>query len=395
VAPAEGMCPRRAAKRFLALFLFAAAGLAPQAHALDYGVNIHIGQQTTTANTQITQIMAQRFLKIARMDGWGWADSTQKAMMRDQIAKINAAGGKVQLIVHSSREWTNNCTEDLASVEQDEYNKAYAAVGYYKDLVQDFEVLNEVQLDPYIKAEVPWNAQGDNTAGYYGKACVARITAVIKGITRAIRAQGAGLRVITGVVGRDYGWLYYLRQNGIDWDVTGTHVYLGVNNNILTDTYFGPLTLFPSLARFGKPITINEFNCNEIYNSGYENTAGAPLTEECLVAVKRRIDEIKANTSGTIESVLHYEMWDQTQNAAPDNHWGLVYDLAHPKVNLFLMSAYAGGSITSAEQYELTRRGLLNNAQIAAMSRGRARLAPPVIARGPASAARQRPAPAP
>ena len=369
-------------KRSLACLLpviVAAAAVATQANALEFGANIHIGAQTSEANTQVAQVMAHRNLKIARMDAWGWADSAQKAMMRDQISKINASGGKVQLIIHSNRAWTNACSENLATVEQDEYNKAYATVGYYKDLVKDFEVLNEVQLDPYIQPEVPWNQQGDSTAGYYGKPCVARMAAVIKGITRAIRAHGPGSRVITGVIGRDYGWLYYLRENGIDWDVTGTHVYLGVNNNILTDTYFGALKLFPSLARFGKPITINEFNCNEKFRSDYENTPGAPVAEQCLVAVKRRLDDIKANTHGTIESVVYYELWDQPQKPVPENRFGLMYNMSRPKTSLYLASAYAGGNLTPAEQYEVTRRGLLSDAQIASMKQGGVQPAPPRV----------------
>ena len=369
--------------------IVATATVATQANALDFGANIHIGLQTSAANTQTAQVMAHRNLKIARMDAWGWADSAQKAMMRDQISKINAAGGKVQLIIHSNRAWTNSCSENLATVEQDEYNKAYATVGYYKDLVKDFEVLNEVQLDPYIQPEVPWNQQGDSTAGYYGKPCVARMTAVIKGITRAIRAHGPGSRVIAGVVGRDYGWLYYLRENGIDWDVTGTHVYVGVNNDLLADTYFGPLklgprTLFPSLARFGKPITINEFNCKEIYRGvGYKNTAGDPITEQCVVAIKRRLDDIKSNTQGTIESVVYYELWDEPQKSVPEDRFGLMYNVNQPKTQLYLASAYAGGNLSPAEQYEVTRRGLLSDAQIASMKQGDAQPAPqPVKTRG-------------
>lgn len=119
-------------KRPLACLLpviLATATVATQANALDFGANIHIGLQTSEANTQTAQVMAQRNLKIARMDAWGWADSAQKTMMRDQISKINASGGKVQLIIHSNRAWTDNCSENLATVEQDEYNKAYATVG--------------------------------------------------------------------------------------------------------------------------------------------------------------------------------------------------------------------------------------------------------------------------
>jgi hypothetical protein len=52
---------------------------------------------------------------------------------------------------------------------------------------------------------------------------------------------------------------------------------------------------------------------------------------------------------------------------------------------LFLMSAYAGGNLTSAEQYELTRRRLLTGAQITSMKHGSAMPARPASARGGAT----------
>ena len=58
--------------------ILATATMATQANALEFGANIHIGLQTSEANTQTAQVMAQRNLKIARMDAWGWADSAQK-----------------------------------------------------------------------------------------------------------------------------------------------------------------------------------------------------------------------------------------------------------------------------------------------------------------------------
>ena len=39
------------------------------------------------------------------------------------------------------------------------------------------------------------------------------------------RPSGLPLRVVMGVIGRDFGLLSYLQDEGVQWDVTGFHVY--------------------------------------------------------------------------------------------------------------------------------------------------------------------------
>jgi hypothetical protein len=42
----------------------------------------------------------------------------------------------------------------------------------------------------------------------------------------------------------------------------------------------------------------------------------------------------------------------------------LMYSLTRPKVNLLLVTAYAGGELSALERAELTRRGLMTEAEI-------------------------------
>jgi hypothetical protein len=329
---------------------------------LQIGVNIHTGGGSTTANSQIASVMANRNLRVARLDYFPNDQNT-----RDPIVKINANGGRAQLVVQNSYQWDSSCNQNLAAVEQDSYNQTSQMVGAIKDIAHDFEVFNEVQLYPWITNEVAWNSVGTSSAPYAGKPCVASITAAIRGATRAIHDQGQ--RAIVGVIGRDFGWLSWLRQNNVSWDVTGYHIYPRYEHaSLASDPWFGTNGPLYQLSLFGKPITINEFNCGEIYDGTYENTAGQPDTETCLESVNKHLPEIQ-NYSGSqfIESVVTYELLDEPSKGAPENHFGLMYDLGNPKIELYLVTALAGGNLTSTEQATITSRGLLTDAQIAAM----------------------------
>jgi hypothetical protein len=47
-----------------------------------------------------------------------------------------------------------------------------------------------------------------------------------------------------------------------------------------------------------------------------------------------------------------------------------MFDISTPKTSLYIATAYAGGTLTPAEQTEITSRGLLTDGQIAAMKPG-------------------------
>jgi hypothetical protein len=170
------------------------------------------------------------------------------------------------------------------------------------------------------------------------------------------------------VVGRDFGFLTFMQQKGVLFDVVGFHVYPNANNaSLLSDTWWGPGGPLAQLAKFAKPVHINEFNCGEIYTSGYENQEGSPVTETCLQSLDKHLTDVKKQNIVNLESVHLYEIRDSAQLAVPENRFGLMYDLTRPKVHLYLVTAFAGGTLSAAERYEITRRGLLTDAEIDAM----------------------------
>src|SRR4051794_20525339 len=119
--------------------LAAATALSAPAFAFDIGVNTHTGSDATT-NSQRAAIMQQRNLKTARMDLW----TGDMNAFRDQVNKIRANGGKVEVALQVGFQWDNSCNPNLAAIEQTAYNDTATLVNQTKDIVQDYELLNEV-----------------------------------------------------------------------------------------------------------------------------------------------------------------------------------------------------------------------------------------------------------
>ncbi|HSV35654.1 MAG TPA: hypothetical protein VLI46_08850, partial [Ramlibacter sp.] len=309
------------------------------------GVNVHTGGSSTAQNSQIVALLQARNFRRIRMDYFA---GQNQAVPRDFIAKVNAYGGSVEMALQISYQWDHNVYSDLAAVQAKAYNETYAAVDAMKDLVHDYELLNEVQLRPEILAAVPWNSAGASTAPYENQPALANLAAILRGMANAIHdvaaRSGAPLRVIMGVIGRDFGLLSFLRNQGVQWDVTGYHVYPRESSaNLQNDTWYGAGGPLAQLAAFGKPVTLNEFNPGEIYDPGYENAAGQPLTEQGLRSTAKHMLELYSQTQCKLESVVFYELLDAPSKPAPENRFGLMYNLDTPKVALSLVTALAGG----------------------------------------------------
>jgi hypothetical protein len=340
-------------KRWLARLAPAFAGLAlTLAHsasfAFDYGVNIHLGGGNATSNQSIANAMAQRNLKIARLD---FHSTSEVSNLRDQIARIAANGGKAQLIIENNWDPSGSCPQNFAQVEADSYNKTYPMVQAMKDVVHDYEILNEIQNRPEIMAQVTKNSQLMSTAGYHASPCSMTVAYVARGISRAIHDNGQ--RAILGMVGRDFGFLYFMREMGVTWDVTGAHFYQNYNSaSLLSDPWWGTNGPMYQLSLFGKPITVNEFNCGEIYNAPNIDY------EACYKSINKQLTELNANTYGTIESVLFYELLDEPNNGGAEGLFGLMTNLTSPKISLYEASAWACGQLSSSEKQQLTSRGL-------------------------------------
>jgi len=323
------------------------------------GVNIHTGGANATDRQKIADVMKSRNLKSARMDFGLGGDL---AGFRDQVTRLNAAGIKAEASLQNSYQWDHSCNQNFAAVEQDSYNQTVTMVQQIGDLVPDLELLNEVVLRPEVAAQVtPFKATP--ASGYAGKSCYATLASVLRGMSRAIVDQrnstGRPLRIILGTVVNDFGLLDFMQQQGVVFDIVGYHVYPSANSpTIATDPWYGAGGPLAQLAKFKKPVRINEFNCGEINDSGYENAVGSPVTNTCLSGIQKHMTSLLTQTLVKLESIHAYEITDRPSQAGAEARFGLMYTLDNPKLHLALYSAFAGGSVSAAEKQQLDAMGL-------------------------------------
>lgn len=354
--------------------LLAQAGPAPKpenlncrADRLHFGVNVH---QPADRWPRVQEIIAPRGLTRVRLDMWA-KDGKRNVQMRAYASSLARQGIEVSAVLFDV--YANGypaaqvCDTDLAVVEQNAYKEVTQSIGQVSDVIHDFELLNEIPLYPNIKTTF---GKGHDAADF-DTPCGRLQAANLRGMSRAIvderKRTGQPLRIILGTVGRFFGFYKFMQSQGVTFDVAGYHIYPHEKHKSLDqDPWFGEGGALGQLARFNKPIHINEFHCGEIYKSSYENKAEHTETESCLRSVARHLQDIARFKGGRIESVYLYELTDEPHKHEPENRFGLMYDLDTPKVGLFLATAFAGGRLSESEARELTRRQLLTPVQIAA-----------------------------
>ncbi|MEI8289343.1 MAG: hypothetical protein WCH99_07705 [Verrucomicrobiota bacterium] len=355
----------------LALSLLIPAPAKSGTNTILWGVNIHDGGNNPHL---LADKLAERNLKSVRMDLWG-NDPRYLAKFRNAVTALKAKGIAVQavLFVSFSRggKRHQDISADLKEVEQSAYQQTLTQVHAAKDLVRDYELQNETSLYPGIQAD---GSTGQKTGDFdspEGRLQAASLRGMSRAINEVRKSSRLPLRIILGTVSRHWGFLAFMQQQGVLFDVVGYHIYPHLKHPPLDQNpWFGPGGPLGQLARFNKPITINEFNAGEIYNGttnganrhpgpSYLNQAGNEATEDGFKSLDKHLKEIVNQNTVTVESVLFYEIWDEPRKAPPENRFGLFYDFAlqKPKISLLIATSMAGGTLTPAEQSELTARG--------------------------------------
>jgi hypothetical protein len=338
------------------------------------GVNVHEGGNTTNENTTIVNILKSRGIKQVRVDLFVNARDVAQATLNDFIAKCITNNIKIQGIV-STRAMTDHTIYTGAALntwETDNGTDATTIVDrYYPMGIRDFELLNEVTKRTETQAQVAENA-GQLESTYTGKTAFISIARALKGIADVVQAKASDTRAILGVTGRDWGFLRYMSTLGVQWDIVGYHVYPFTSSGQLwTSTFYGTGGILGQLNTFGKPVTINEYNAGDTYNSNYLNAVGDPATETGWVTLTARTKELysqSAMPAGRLESIHFYQLLDHPSWGHPEGQFGLLSeDMSTPKVTMFIAAAFAGGTLTTAERQALTSRGLFTDAQINAM----------------------------
>jgi hypothetical protein len=339
------------------------------AHALDWGVNVHDGgsdPQKTAGR------LAERNLKAVRMDLWG-NDPVRLAKFRSAAAAFNAKGIKIQAVIFTDfsarRPRNQDLAADPAEVEKTAYQQTRSQVDATKDLLHDYELSNEITLGtPHILADGATGQKATDFDTPSGRLQAAALRGMSKAIHDVGNASKLPLRAILGTVNRHWGFLAFMQQQGVLFDVIGYHIYPWEHHQPLDqDPWSGPGGPLGQLALFKKPITINEFNAGEIYSgtpghngADYLNRVGDPVTEKGFKALDKHLKEILRQSAAKVESIILYEVADEPHKTPPENRFGLYYDaeLQQPKISLLLITSYAGGTLSPAERQELTSRGI-------------------------------------
>jgi hypothetical protein len=174
---------------------------------------------------------------------------------------------------------------------------------------------------------------------------------------------------VLNTTGTHVGFLDYMTANGVNFEEISYHYYYssGTSPYALAASPPGSTSnswdLFQGLGAYGLPVTINEMNCAEIYQTSFQNSASDPLYTTCLTSLRTQLGYMKHQTEMNLKSVYVYELLDEPSQTAPENHFGLFWNDGQgnytPKVNLYLWSAFSGGALSAAETSALTSYGLL------------------------------------
>ena len=305
-------------------------------------------------------------MKHVRLDYWG-ADPVYVAKIRNAVTYMKQKGMVAQLILFNKYTNATNYDFDLVKVENEVYESTKSDVEYIMDLATDFELQNEIPL--FQSMPIPENDKALNISDFDSP--TGRLqAAVLRGMSKAIvdvrNETNKPLRIILGTLERRFAFLEFMQQQGVVFDVVGYHIYPHYEQIELDkDTWFGEGGALGQLAKFGKPIHINEFNSGEIFEGStalpgndYENKVGYPITEKGFKSFYKHLITITNQESANIESVHFYEAYDRTDQPIPENRFGLYYDeeMQKPKISLLIATSFAGGKLSTEEKELLDKR---------------------------------------
>jgi hypothetical protein len=339
--------------------------LSCQSAIRDYGVNY----RTFVAGDVDDDILVNkdRNFMIVRVN---LSPGTNITNLRNLATKVRAYGGRIQATLLPSLQDDSSCNQNFTTVQTTAYNETFALVDQVKDLIWDYEMLNEATHKSWRTAQVPSNS-GHTASAYTGQTCYTSLAAGLRGMSNAINdiknSSGFPLRRILGTTGRDWGFLLFATQESVNWDIVGYHIYPGfAQTDLLLDTWYGNGSgnVFIRLGQYGKPVTINEFNCQEIYGAqtglpNFDNIVDSTQTNLCVNALKKHLTTINAQSSAVIESLVFYEMVDDTLKTNPEDRFGLNYTIANPKLQLDAVSSFTGGKVSKDGKAKLIRMGFL------------------------------------
>ena len=122
----------------------------------------------------------------------------------------------------------------------------------------------------------------------------------------------------------DVWFLDMAKASGWNFGYVTFHYYPSIfEPGYWMDKYFTQMK--KAATKFGVPIFVNEINCGEIY-SGVTNGSG-----DCNTALTQGLNEIVNKYADIVQEVNVYEMLDQSDMGAVEQHFGVCYTLSNCK----------------------------------------------------------------
>jgi hypothetical protein len=369
----------------VACSVFAVTGLMTMpaiARPLAWGVNGPIGINADL--NAVFQVLQSRGVTQYRVNA-DLADDTdpyEVQMYQDMVALAKLYGISLRPILFTPFAFGDRTDQgkypagDGDALYQQGYNRTYNFVRNFKQDINDWEMGNEINLLATDSSGNRLYGKGW-TASEFDMPTMNDWAALLRGMSDAINRINAEnhlhLRKTLNTTSTMFGFLDFMASKGVGFDIISYHYYelLGTDPH----NYWGGVRpnfdLFKQLATYHRSVVFNEVNCAEIYNSGYENQAGQPVTETGFSSLNATLNYLKNQEDARIESVSIYELLDEPAKAAPENRFGLMYDISTPKVSLYLLSHFAGGELSPEETQELAKRGFLGAYEREAIDRNR------------------------
>jgi len=297
-------------------------------------------------------------------------DPYEVQMYQDMVALAKTYGITLKPILFTPFQWGDRTdggkypAGDSAALYLQGYYRTYNFVNTFKNDMNDWELGNEINLIALDSSGNRLYGKGW-TASEFDMPSMNDWASVLLGMSDAISRinaeSGLHLRRTLNTTSTMFGFLDFMASKSVLFEVISYHYYENLGTN--PHNYWGGVKpnfdLFKELATYGKSVVFNEVNSGEIYKSTYENQAGQPVTETGFKSLNATLHYLNEQVDANIESVSIYELFDEPSKQPPENRFGLMYDINTPKVSLYLVTHFAGGTLSPAETQELINRGFL------------------------------------
>lgn len=345
-----------------------------QAAVARWGVNAHLITNPTyypaSSYNAMFKLMQSRGLTHIRVGVplQNWTDSTIVTKMNTIVTSAAAYGITVEAVLFPPFDYNDRTDSgkypagNSTALYNQGYNRVMGFVPYFRNTITDYELDNELNLRNLVNGSPLWGK--GMTSAEFNTPLMKDWSYVLRGMSDAIAAinakYGTKLRRVVGTTGSMFGYIDYMKSQGVGVDVIGYHYYQrnGENPSASWLATGGSYNLFTKLASYKVPVHLNEVNCGEIYDSSFSYVGGNTSYENCLKGLHATLSYFSKQTTANIENIDVYEMFNEPNQASPENRFGLYKNLTTPYATSYITTLYSGGTLSALEKAVLAAKGL-------------------------------------